>query len=195
MINKKNVLGKVPAELGVKDAIHTAIVSVRAAQTIEPGQKCLMNNFNEAEPSAKGIGVADPFRKTNIARGENFWLILNQDEIPNVQHVWNHPTVDFSAPTREVVYPKYLQEDADTLGVTYHQLMEAATHVVETYRSAIYPSNGKLKTQEELDEAYIDNYEFWSEWSGETGYEFENMGSDCCPEYNYPDTPLFFIPE
>lgn len=30
MINKKNLLGKTPDELGAKDAIHVAIVAVRA---------------------------------------------------------------------------------------------------------------------------------------------------------------------
>ncbi len=37
MINKKNLLGKAPHELGDKDAIHVAIVAVRAGIVITPG--------------------------------------------------------------------------------------------------------------------------------------------------------------
>ena len=100
MINKKNVLGKAPEELGIKDAIHTAIVSVRAAQAMEPGTKCNLNSDREAIPSSKGIGVADPFLKKTILRGQTFWMLLGQTEVPNVQHVWDHD-IDFSPPTVE----------------------------------------------------------------------------------------------
>ncbi len=34
-------------------------------------------------------------------------------------------------------------------------------------------------------------YDLWSSWSDEVGHEFENHGSECCPEYAYPDGQLF----
>jgi hypothetical protein len=192
VINKKNLLGKEPAELGAKDAIHTAIVAVRAGSPIQPGQRCGPNEHREFVPNAKGPGVADPFRKGVIARGKPFWLLLCQDEIPNVQHVWEHPKVDFSPPDREPVKNRTLEEAAKTFGVTYEQVMEAASFVVDEGDPATYP--GSL-TPHELDAALDDfgKYDFWSEWADEVMHEFPQEGSACCPEYDYPYSRLFKV--
>ena len=192
MINKKNVLGKKPSELGLKDAIHTAIVSVRAASVIAPGQRCGLNEHREAKPDVKGPGVADPFRKSNITRGQSFWLLLDQDSVPNVQHVWEHPKVDFTPPEREVELNCTIEELAKELGVTYQQLMDAVEHVVEHESPAEY--KGTL-TADELDAAQEDIYDLWSEWGSEVGHEFYNAGTECCPEYDYPDCGLFEVKE
>jgi len=191
VINKKNVLGKTPEELGDKDAIHVAIVAVRANRAIEPGAKCSLNADREAIPDHKGIGVADPFRKKTILRGETFWLLMAQDSIPNVQHHWEHPTIDFSPPTVPAQKNRYIQMAADAYGVTYEQIMEAATSVVENRKSADYPATGTKEDLDAVEEEEFERYDFWSSWSDETLYEFENYGSACCPEYQYPEISLF----
>lgn len=188
MINKKNLLGKTPGELGLKDAIHTAIVSVRAGKPIKPGQRCGLNKDREAVPDEKGPGVADPFRTGTIIRGMAFWLLLNQDEVPNVRHEWEHPTVDFSPPAIEVKQNTTIKSYADAFGVTYEQIMEAAEYVVEKDKTAVYPGS---KTAEEMEAAWDDRYDFWSEWADETLHEFYNAGTECCPEWQYPDCDLF----
>lgn len=189
MINKKNLLGKQPAELGIKDAIHVAIVAVRAASPIKPGQRCGMNKEREAVANEKGCGVADPFHKGNIGTGQVFWLLLNQDEVPNVQHVWEHPSVDFTPPSKEVKRNRTIESVAKDFGVTYEQVMEAAQFVVENDKLAVYPGS---KSDVEIAAVNEDLYDLWSEWADETGYEFENEGTGCCPEYNYPDVGGLF---
>lgn len=186
MINKKNLLGKSPMDLGDKDAIHVAIVAVRAGSLITPGQRCGLNEHREAVPNEKGVGVADPFLKDNITIGQSFWLLLSQDQVPNVQHVWEHPAIDFTPPTREVVKNRWLQQHAEKLGVTYEQLMEACAYVVEHDKAAPYAGT---KVGEDLADALdsIDRYDIFSNWSEESGYEFTNNGTECCPEYDYPD--------
>jgi hypothetical protein len=194
MINKKNLLGKTPDELGTKDAIHVAIVAVRAGSAIKPGQRCKMNEHREAVPDSEGEGVADPFVKDAIATGQSFWLLLNQDAVPNVQHVWEHPTIDFAPPAREVKRNRAIEQTAKAFGVTYEQVLEAADKVVSGkygYDEAPYP--GTL-TAEEFRKVKWDHWDFWSEWADETFYEFENTGSGCCPEYDYPEV-LFASPE
>lgn len=193
MINKKNVLGKHPFDLGVKDAIHTAIVSVRAGAAVRPGQRCGLNEFNEAVPKADGPGVADPFLNSGISCGQFFWMLLEQDAVPNVRHEWEHPTVNFAPPTREAQQNKWIARSAAELGVTYQQLMDACAHVIEHGEPMGYP--GTL-TAEELETALdkADSHDIWSEWSNETGYEFENEGTSCCPEYSYPDESFFSVP-
>jgi hypothetical protein len=189
VINKKNLLGKTPEELGDKDAIHVAIVAVRAAYLIAPGTRCGMNANKECVPDPNGPGIADPWHKGNIMRGEVFWLLLNQTEVPNVQHVWTHPTVDFSPPSTPVRLNGTLDNAAQELNCTYEQLMEACQYVIDNNKAA--PYNGtNVAALASVMKAIEDNYELseiWSAWSDETGYEFDNSGSSCCPEYDYPE--------
>lgn len=180
MINKKNFLGSAPVELGTKDAVHVAIVSVRAGAPIKPGQRCSINEFGEAVPG-KGPGVANPF-VGEIGKGEPFWLLMNPTEVVSVSHTWEHPTVEFGLPTREVVRNTYLVRYADKLGISYEELMKACKRAVE---GNPIKYGGPLE-EDELDEK-IDRYDIFSEWSEETGHEFDNHGSDCCPEYDYPE--------
>lgn len=192
MINKKNVLGKRPMELGDKDAIHVAIVAVRAAEPIRPGSRCNLNDHREAVNDKDGIGVADPFRKDTIVTGQSVWLLLNQDAVPNVRHVWDHPTADFTPPEREPQKNKYLVDYAAELGVTYEQLMDACAYVVEHNDPAPYPGT---KPFSEIADQNADTYDIWYEWTNETGHEFENYGTECCPEYAYPECSLFAEPD
>lgn len=193
MINKKNVLGKEPEDIGQKDAIHTAIVSVRAGSPIRPGQRCKLNADREAVPDDKGIGVADPFVSGVIVRGMPFWLLLGQTEVPNVRHVWDNGT-DFTAPTVEVKQNRTLLRYAESFGVTYQQLMDAVATKVQSDKPAPYPGT---KTAEEVEAANekVDRYDIYGEWADENLYEFPNEGTECCPEYEYPYGALFVVPE
>lgn len=190
MINKKNVLGKAPFDLGDKDAVHVAIVAVRAGKVIRPGQRCGLNERKEAVPDSKGCGVADPFLNRKLMVGEKFWLLLNQAEVPNVQHVWEHPELDFAPPTEPPQENRYLKRWADELGVTYEQLIDACNKAVDTWEGVPYPGT---KTEEELEDVIYDaRWEVFAEWAEETGYEFENIGSACCPEYHMPEELFTF---
>jgi hypothetical protein len=192
MINKKNLLGKEPEVLGDKDAVHVAMVACRAGVLIQPGQRCGLNNKKELVPNPKGPGIADPFRKTPILRGEKVWLLMNQDEIPNVQHTWEHPTVDFSPPSIEASKNATIGSVAEYYGVSYEQVMKAAQHVVKNDTPAKFPNKDwDEKFEIAFSEGDIDSYDFWYEWANETGHEFDNYGSACCPEYNYPECELF----
>lgn len=195
MINKHNVLGKQPFELGQKDAVHAAIVSVRTGEPMEPGAKCAINEFGEAVVAVgknKSVGIADPFLKSTIKRNQWIWLVLNQDEISAVRHDWDHPTFGFSAPTREPVINPWIKSYCDEMGVTFEKLMEAADSIV--YKNKQIPYVG-TKTLEEIKDYFddCDSYDFWSAWADESLYEFENQGTECCPEYDYPNLCLFSL--
>lgn len=187
MINRKNFLGRTPEELALKDAVHVAIVSVRAACFISPGTKCTINEFGEAV-AGNGPGIANPWHKGDINRGDYFWLLLNPTELETVQHTWSHNKFEFNKPTREPQLNSILEEYANEFGVSYQQLMDAIRKVVDSGRSVIHPGG---KTEEELDMLNDDIYDLWYEWAEEVNYEFDNMGTMCCPEYDYPRIPLF----
>ena len=197
MINKKKTLGKTPLILGEKDAIHVAIVSVRAAKHIELGSWCKLNEHREAVSCNRkeGIGIADPFLNKGINTGDNFWLMMDGSQVETVSHTWDHK-VDFSAPDREIKLNKYLEDYAKQFGLTYQQLMKALDQLVENENSSVM-YEGTLN-EENLDEALdsADSCDMWYEWCNETGYEFENIGTGCCPEYEYPSLyNMFEYPE
>jgi hypothetical protein len=187
VINKKNLLGKAPSDLGVKDAIHVAIVAVRAGKPTKPGERCKLNEHREAVPDEKGVGVADPFLKSNVPVGKKFWLLLAQDQVPNVQHTWEHPKVSFAPPEREPEQNSYLLGYAKDLGLTYEQLMEACEFAVENEHFAPYYGTLSPEDLEKAWEKDVDIYDIWSNWADQSGHEFENTGTECCPEYQYPD--------
>jgi len=189
-INKQPTLGKKAQEAGIKDAVHVAIVSCRAGGPLSPGDRVKLNEYREAIKtySKDYIGVADPFIKGGIDKGSFFWLVMKPNETEAVRHVWDHE-LDFSAPDREVQECKWIKEYADDLGVSYQFLMDAARKAVNGESSPKYEGT---KTQEEIEEVLDDFYDFWYYWSEETGYEFENCGSACCPEYEHPSSFSIF---
>lgn len=186
MINKKNELGRVPEELGQKDALHVAIVSVRTGETLKPGDRVKMkdgfavkSNVNDA------IGVVDPFRKEDkILLGEDIWILLGLKEVPNVKHVWDHPTESFLPPEKGFLkYPKYFSELCKFHGVEPKVAVKAAFDYLKNGNKTKIPNVQKLEE--------FEFYDFWSEWAAIVDYEFENYGTYCCPEYDYPEEAPF----
>jgi hypothetical protein len=194
VINKRDLLSQPPIALGLKDAVHVAIASVRAAHRLSPGQKCSMNEHNEAIADRKGVGIVSPFIEGDIERGDSFWLLLYGKEIPKVEHHWEHPKFSFEAPKREIQLNEYLLRDAEKLGVTYQQLMDALEATIENWESKT-PYPGTL-TEEEIKEYWDYNrWEVWDAWGDEVGYEFENIGTACCPETEIPEGAIFTFEE
>lgn len=194
MINKKNHFNRKPEKLGERDAVHTAIVALRAGCFLKRAEYIKMNDDGEAVSSnAKdSIGVVNPFLKTDFLRaGDWFWAMMNMEDIPNVQHTWEHPKHTFEAPKCKIKRNTYLEEMAQELGTSYESLMAALDSYVQDERPVEY--DGKYN-KEELEEAMdnLSKYELWSEWESQSDYEFENCGTACCPEYEYPDKRIFF---
>jgi hypothetical protein len=187
-INKQITLGRKPEEVGVKDAIHVAIVSCRAGEYLTSSEKVTLNEHREAvapQGGAKHIGIVDPFLKGSLAKGDTFWMVMipKQDQV--VRHVWEH-ALDFSAPERAIQECEYLAPYAKQLGITYSELMHAADVLVNDGETPKY--EGTITETDTLESVLDDMYDFWSEWSDETGYEFENIGSMCCPERDFPSS-------
>lgn len=188
MINKKNLLSQPPIELGVRDAIHTAIASVRAGRPIQPGERCTLNDDREAVPDENGEGVANPFRKTGVARGQMLWMLV--EEVPSVRHEWEHPTLDFTPPDKAAEKNKYLARHADQLKVSYDELTEACAYVAHREVPARYPRQISVDDLDVLLDG-LDSGDMWYEWTCESGHEFEDYGTACCPETEYPACQIF----
>lgn len=191
MINKRNVLGKEPLNLGDKDAVHVAIVAVKACQAIKRGSGCSINQDGYAESGGDVVGYADPYRASDIEAGEVFWLLVKQQDIPSVKHTWEHPTVNFPTELDESkAYSQWFIRSCESIGLPPKTVMEACNYVVENDR----PMPWNKEWGEWDDSVNDDLYDLWSEYEDMSGYEFEDMGTACCPEKDYPYA-LFSKPE
>jgi hypothetical protein len=188
MINKKDFLSQPPIELGIKDAVHVAIVSVRAGQHLSPGDECTMNEHGEAI-KGKGLGVVSPFVRGDVLCGQSFWLMLFSSEVTTVKHEWVHPKFDFKPPTKDIEKNKYLERYAKDLEITYEQLMDACGNAVHNETTTEY--SGTLSFEVVEDKWGYIKYDIWYEWADEANYEFANYGTECCPEYETPDFLIF----
>ena len=84
--------------------------------------------------------------------------------------------------------------DAKKLGVTYQQLLDACETATTDWETQT-PYPGTL-TQEEVDLHWDNNsWDIWESWADEVGYEFENIGTACCPETDVPDGFIFSFEE
>lgn len=190
MINKKKFLGKCPDQLGVKDAVHVAIVSCVAGRAISAGGRVRLDSNGHAEECVQGgIGVADPF-VGRISRGQNFWVMVDPSSVDSVSHSWDHDVV-FPVNPVPVEANRYITKYAELMGVTYAQLLQACASYVKTGRLSPYPGTLSEETVDELVEGQLELNDMWYEWANESGHEFDNMGSECCPEYEYPDSIPF----
>ena len=96
----KLLLGEEPPELGIRDATHIAVVSVRLSEeavTLFPGSWVTLNDSGEAIEASRSdaIGISDPFGKS-VAPGSVFWLCMKPGTTGEVRHAWEHPALDES---------------------------------------------------------------------------------------------------
>lgn len=73
--------------------------------------------MGEATPNNKGIGVADPYLSDIIHKGQSFWLCLDPSEIGTVRHVWDHKSLSFNKPSREIKLNACIESYASDFGV------------------------------------------------------------------------------
>ena len=88
-------LGTTPKGDEGRDAVHIAIVPLRAAELLHAGSPVRINSDNQAENCSprEAIGVVDPFMQAPacVHSGEWFWLCLYPKTVTGLRHVWEHP--------------------------------------------------------------------------------------------------------
>jgi hypothetical protein len=142
-------LGTIHTREEHRDAIHLAVEPVTAAEDLIPGQDVGLLAPGIAGRCSKPVGIVDPFighpgefSQKLVKKGEKFWLVLYPRQITSLRHVWSHPafpeepeqkphefTDEENQKIREVfnkldVHEPWLRSYADTIGVTYQELLE-----------------------------------------------------------------------
>ncbi len=96
MAKREIELGKRCYSDDVRDAIHVAVVPVRAGDDLMPGEHVGLD-INKDARTGKGvehIGVVDPFGRDVIEKGTWFWLMMYPGIVTDLRHNWNHPALE-----------------------------------------------------------------------------------------------------
>ncbi len=78
-----------------RDAIHIAVIPVKATVTLKPGQHVgLIDDGNQelVAPCESNIGIVDPFLSKDVEPQQRFWLFLYPNTVTGMRHVWTHPS-------------------------------------------------------------------------------------------------------
>ena len=97
-------LGHIPSGEEGRDAVHVAIIPVRAGQRLRLGQRVRLTHVGRAVPAGDdAIGVVDPFLtgKRSVGQGEWFWLCLYPGTVTSLRHHWEHPGIPSSAASKD----------------------------------------------------------------------------------------------
>jgi hypothetical protein len=98
-------IGELCTEDARRDAIHIAIAPVVSRQPLQSGDRVALDERGTAfcveENDSRAIGIVDPFLRTQVQRGDKFWLFLYPNSITNLRHVWEHPAFKAKVPWQE----------------------------------------------------------------------------------------------
>lgn len=160
------VLGRVPPANSERDAIHVAVIPMRASETLRAGQRVGVLGDQLAGPSNKTTGIVDPFLTGVIAKDSWFWMALLPGTVTGMRHEWQHPAFPVPRP------PAFEDMDAERLfaesvaaqcGKTLAALMEDAEMFVDTGEYE-YDNSERYKQVEDWER-------FWRYFTKVTGKE------------------------
>lgn len=133
-----------------RDAIHVAIAPVIAMDEIFPGSRIGFSSLDNNEgrfvimcPEKSSVGIADPFLKRKILKGEEFWMFLYPSSIKSIRHDWSHPRFPDSINNDETSKMlneinkqndawSVINEFASAADMTSSDLIEHATNFIKT---------------------------------------------------------------
>lgn len=95
------MLGKLIGPDQERDAIHIAVAPVVAAHVIRPGEDVGLLEDGTAGDCDEPIGIADPFLKAPVRKGQRFWVYLYPGSITSLRHQWTHPAFEKAPETSQ----------------------------------------------------------------------------------------------
>jgi hypothetical protein len=74
-----------------RDAVHIAVVPVKAYRTLNPGEHVGVDYFGMVNDKLPHMGVIDPFLKGPVRPMQSVWLFIYPGTFQNLRHQWDHP--------------------------------------------------------------------------------------------------------
>lgn len=156
-----------------RDAVHVAVVPIRANRVLKPGERVgvleggelATNDLDRVEP----IGVVDPFLKAPVEVDQRFYLFLYPGSAIGLRHVYRHPVLDHEEIRRETMEKlnapsvEYIRKCAAVIDMTYGDLVEALSKWVN------YGEGTDVNMDQSNNAMNIDWPQLWAAWGELTG--------------------------
>jgi hypothetical protein len=132
MTNDEPLLNRKPTVADNRDAIHLAIIAVKAKNKLTRGQRVEIVNGEAVATRNNGVGIVNPFLEDGeeVHPGARFWLVLHPGTIRSIRHEWTHPafpieTINVEA-SSVVASEKWLREMAEETRSDYDEILQGA---------------------------------------------------------------------
>lgn len=115
-----------------RDAVHVAVVPIKAQVVLIPGQRVNKDGL----PLGSPVGIVDPFLTDVVKPGQTFFLCLFPETVTGMTHRWSHPAFDGRPEPGEVAPPSgksasraWIDDFAGQFNMTGDALIAAAREV------------------------------------------------------------------
>jgi hypothetical protein len=162
------LLGAVPPANSERDAIHVAVVPMRASELLRPGQRVGVVGPQMAGPSTDVVGIVDPYLVDVVPKDGWFWLALLPNTVTGMRHHWQHSSFtdgfqDLHEKPQKAASVAWIKAQCEDLGISYDELMDPACEIV----NGDYILNGLNESSR--DHWYSIEDEFWKHYELVTG--------------------------
>lgn len=128
-------LGNLISSKQSKDAIHVAVVPMKASEMLRPAQRVGIIQDGFAGPSSIVVGIVDPYLVDVVPKGADFWLCLLPGTVTGMRHEWEHPAFSESPSaclqeTPKELAEKWLRAQCEPLGVSFETLVSESSDLV-----------------------------------------------------------------
>lgn len=115
-------LGKLALGQEGRDAVHVAVIPMKADRPLNPGTHLNANGGI----GGKLVGIVDPFLGSRVNAGEWFYLCLYPNTVTSLRHEWTHPA--FPGTTVAISESeKWLRNFCRKNSADYEELVEYAS--------------------------------------------------------------------
>jgi hypothetical protein len=97
-------LGLPPKPGDARDAVHVAVVPLRARRALSPGDRVDADG-DLATAGRPAVGIVDPFLTGPVEPGREYWLCLFPRTVTGMRHAWKHPAFPDEPAVGPVRYP------------------------------------------------------------------------------------------
>lgn len=117
------VLGALAEGHTERDAIHLAVIPMKASGRLMPGQQVGIVSDGVAGCAAPAIGIVDPFLQVGPSNGQTFWVCLFPGTVTGMRHHWQHPAFGGTPASERELSIAWLKDAAEQLDVSYETLV------------------------------------------------------------------------
>lgn len=163
-----------PDKFGIRDAIHVAVVSLKAAGSMYAGDPVIWHEKGKSvkvvDSRLAPIGIVSAFMKNGVNEGDLVWIMLYPNTVTGMTHHWSHP--DFDSVKNEMSLEQanlIIENMADELGTFIYGDDESRSETLIHHANRYCQHQSGCWSEDEY-QASPESWEnFWKAYSVVTG--------------------------